>query len=58
MWLPTGFGKSVCYEVLSLMFDKKLDSDNSLVFIVSLLVSLITDQVSSLCVTSLTVKTL
>jgi len=23
MWLPTGFGKSVCYEVLSLMFEFK-----------------------------------
>ena len=35
---------------LLLMFDKKLDKNNSLAFIVSLLVSLLVDQVRSLCV--------
>lgn len=29
LWLPTGFGKSICYEVLPFMFDKKLGRDNS-----------------------------
>jgi len=24
LWLPTGFGKSMCYEVLSFVFDDKL----------------------------------
>ena len=48
VWLPTGFGKSVCYEVLPFMFDKKLGRDNSLVLIVSPLVSLMVDQVRSL----------
>ena len=24
IWLPTGFGKSVCYEVVPFMFDVKL----------------------------------
>ena len=23
VWLPTGFGKSICYEVLPFMFNKK-----------------------------------
>ena len=50
MWLPTGFGKCVCYEVLPLTLDKTLDRDNSLVFIVLPLISLMVDQVRSLCV--------
>jgi len=24
LWLPTGFGKSMCYELLPFMFDDKL----------------------------------
>ena len=48
VWLPTGFGKSICYEVLPFMFDKKLGTDNSLVIVVSPLVSLTVDQVRSL----------
>ena len=24
LWLPTGFGKSICYEVLPFLFDCKL----------------------------------
>ena len=50
VWLVTGFGKSVIYEVLPSMFGKKLDRGNSLVFIVSPLVSLIVDQVHTLSV--------
>ena len=46
--LPTGFGKSICYEVLPFMFDKNLGTDNSLVTVVSPLVSLVVDQVRSL----------
>ena len=46
-YLP-GFGKSICYEVLPFMFDKNLGTDNSLVIVVSPLVSLMVDQVRSL----------
>ena len=48
VWLPTGFGKSICYEVLPFIFDKKLGRDNSLVLVISPLVSLMVDQVRSL----------
>ena len=48
VWLPTGVGKSICYEVLPFMFDKNLGTDNSLVIVVSPLVSLMVDQVRSL----------
>jgi ATP-dependent DNA helicase RecQ len=53
LWLPTGFGKSLCYEVLPFVFDMKLgrlaDSNtNSVVIVVSPLVSLMIDQVRSL----------
>ena len=43
------FVESVCYEVLLLMFQKKLNRDNNLIFIVSLLVSSMADQVHRLC---------
>ena len=29
LWLPTGFGKSICYEVLPFLLDLKLDSEYS-----------------------------
>jgi len=51
LWLPTGFGKSLCYEVLPFVFDVKLgrvDSVNSVVIVVSPLVSLMVDQARSL----------
>ena len=48
LWLPTGFGKSICYEVLPFVFDLKLESENSIVIVVSPLVSLMVDQVASL----------
>ena len=48
LWLPTGFGKSLCYEVLPFVFDDKLSKDNSVVIVVSLLISLMVDQVQSL----------
>ena len=53
VWLPTGYGKSVCYECLPFLFDMKLDRHTSehgrsVVLIVSPLVSLMVDQVSSL----------
>ena len=46
--LPTGFGKSLCYEVLPFVFDDKLGKDNSLVIVVSPPISLMVDQVQSL----------
>ena len=48
LWLPTGFGKSICYEVLPFVFDIELGRVGSLVFVVSPLVSLMIDQVRSL----------
>jgi superfamily II DNA helicase RecQ len=52
--LPTGYGKSICYQMLPLLFDYKLekcgrDGDiRSLVIVVSPLVSLMTEQVQKL----------
>ena len=43
VWLPTGFGKTVCFEVLPFMFDMKLGRVDSLVVVVSPLVSLMVD---------------
>ena len=43
LWLPTGFGKSICYEVLPFLFDFKLgkiDTESSSVVLVSPLESL------------------
>jgi superfamily II DNA helicase RecQ len=48
LWLPTGFGKSLCYEVLPFVLGRKLDRKNCLVIVVSPLVSLMNDQVQSL----------
>ena len=48
IWLPTGYGKSLCYELLPYVFDHKLDTDRSVVLVVSPLISLMIDQVRSL----------
>ena len=55
VWLPTGFGKSICYEVLPFMFDchrrKSEVADGStpcLVLVISPLIALMIDQVRSL----------
>ena len=50
MWLPTGFGKTICYEILPFAFDKHRPrgKEPSLIIVVSPLVSLIVDQVRSL----------
>ena len=54
LWLPKGFGKSVCYETLPFVFDHKERSSTSCsstncsaVLVVSPLVSLMIDQVES-----------
>ena len=39
VWLPTEFGKTVCFEVFPFMFDMKLGRVDSLVVVVSPLVS-------------------
>ena len=52
MWLPTGFGKSICFQTLPFVFDYKLGLVNtekkSLVVVVAPLVALMVDQVRSL----------
>ena len=51
MWLPTGFGKSICYQTLLFVFDKmsrKCAAGGSVVVVVSPLISLMEDQVASL----------
>ena len=44
-WLPTRFGKSLCYEAIPFVCNWK---QNSFVLVVSLLVALMVDQVNSL----------
>ena len=52
VWLPTGFGKSLCYQILPFVFDHKLgligSGMSSAVLVVSPLVSLMVDQVQKL----------
>ena len=55
LWLPTGFGKSICYECLPfiIMFDYKLcrtaaPRSRSTILVISPLLSLMSDQVFSL----------
>ena len=48
VWLPTGYGKSLCYQVLPFVFDHKYSRTDSLVVVVSPLVSLMVDQVDGL----------
>ena len=54
LWLPTGFSKSVCYELLPFVMDYKRgkrgngQESYSTVLVVSPLVSLMIDQVTSL----------
>ena len=52
VWLPTGFGKSICFQTLPLLFDFKLGlvgaQWKSIVLVVALLIALMVDQVQSL----------
>ena len=52
--LPTGFGKSLCYGLLPLVFDLKRFGDvsiqRSIVIVVSPLIALMRDQVQSFAV--------
>ena len=53
LWLPTGFGKSICYETLPFVFiykhsDCRTSGGCSIVLVVSPLVSLMVDQFTSL----------
>ena len=52
VWLPKGFGKSVCFQALPFVFDYKLGlvdaMKKSIVFVVAPLVALMVDQVQSL----------
>ena len=44
--LPTGFGKSLIYQALPLVFDLTSKQPGQIVVVVSLLISLMDDQVS------------
>ena len=44
--LPTGFGKSLCFAILPLVFDCLRNSQESIVLVVSPLLSIIEDQIS------------
>ena len=52
VWLPTGYGKSLCYQTLPFVMDHKLSQvgtqKSSAVLVVSPLVALMVDQVRSL----------
>jgi len=53
LWLPTGYGKSLCFQLLPFLFDFKFDRSNegsqhSVVLVVSPLVSLMVNQVCQL----------
>ena len=54
LWFPTGYGKSICYQVLLFLFDYKLNRTNlpsykcSVCIVVSPLISLIVNQVTEL----------
>ena len=51
VWLPTGFGKSICFEALPFAYDYKLgnkDRDRCLVLVISPLISLMVNQVVTL----------
>ena len=52
MWLPTGYGKSLCYQALPFMIDSKLGlvdtGKSSVVLVISPLIALMVDQVKSL----------
>ena len=45
--LPTGYGKSLCYAVLPLVFDQLLGTKDSVVVVISPLTAIIKDRVSS-----------
>ena len=53
MWLPTGFGKSICFQALPFAFDymyvsQSAPPDRSIVLVVAPLIALMEDQVRSL----------
>ena len=43
--LTTGYGKSFCNVVLSIVFDRLLGTDDYVVFVIKLLTAIIKDQV-------------
>ena len=45
--LPTGYGKSLCYAVLPMVFDRLLGTKDSVVVVITPLTAIIKDQVSS-----------
>ena len=51
--LPTGFGKSVCFACLPGVFDAIMNSDNSVVVVLSPLIVIMKDQVILLTLQSL-----
>ena len=55
-WFPTGYGKYLCYQLLPFLLDFKLKwtcsprVKRSVVIVISSLVSLMVDQVSTFCI--------
>ena len=53
-WFPTGYGKSICFQLIPFLLDFKLNRttvpqvERSVVLVISPLVSLMVDQVSGL----------
>ncbi len=56
--LPTGFGKSLCYQALPFIFDRKCDSSGAVncVIVFSPLVALMVDQVECLVCTAVVIS--
>ena len=56
--LPTGYGKSLCYACLPIVFDKLLGSNSSIVLVVTPLTAIMKDQVSAPSVSTATIPQL
>ncbi len=54
LWVPTGYGKSLCFQILPFLFDAKFErmmsplTNRSVVLVISPLVSLMINQVTQL----------
>ena len=46
--LPTGYGKSLIYQLLPFVFDEWLETENSCILVISPLTAIIEDQIAKL----------